>query len=380
MATQGGAAADAPTVTLGLLSDPGLPAELSADLAEQLPDLLEHETDGRARWRVETASQQLSLDEHGTLPSVEIGQRALAEHRWDLVILVTELPRRAGTQPIISDYGLASGVGLVSLPGLGAMGLRRQARKVIVHLAAEYLIDKPLGDGGTDKQGQGGPRAHRALSLGAPVQHIGSSNEGIDAHLALTGTRGRLRRLAGMVRANRPWRLVPSLSPAIAGAAAGAAFGVFYSNIWQLADAFSGWRLTLVNVLAVLAMTAWLIIDNSLWERPSDRKLREEAALYNAATTLTISIGVLCMYALLFVVTLVSALVVIPPDYLATTLKHPSGFGEFAIVAWLSASMGTVAGALGSGLASEDAVRQAAYSKREQERRQSLQAQDQGSS
>ena len=380
MATQqGGAAADAPTVTLGLLSDPGLPADLSADLAAQLPDLLEHETDGRARWRVETASQQLTLDEHGTLPSVEIGQHAMAEHRWDLVILVTELPRRAGTQPIISDYGLATGCGLVSLPGLGAMGLRRQVRKVIMHLVAEHLIDKPLGDGGTDGQGQGGPRAHRALGPGAPVQHIDSTDEGIDAHLALTGTRGRLRLLAGMVRANRPWRLVPSLSPAIAGAAAGAAFGVFYSNIWLLADAFGGWRLALVNVLAVLAMVAWLIIDNSLWERPSDRQLREEAALYNAATTLTISIGVLCMYALLFVVTLISALVVIPPDYLTTTLKHPSGFSEFAIVAWLSTSMGTIAGALGSGFASEDAVRQAAYSKREQERRQSLQAQDQGS-
>lgn len=378
MATsQGGAAVDAPTVMLGLLSDPGLPADLSADLAAQLPDLLEHETDGRARWRVETASQPLSLDEDGTLLSVEIGQRAMAEHRWDLVILVTDLPRRAGTQPIISDYGLASGVGLVSLPGLGAMGLRRQARKVIVHLVAGHLIDKPLGAGGTDGQGQGGPRAHQALGLGPPVQHIDSTDEGIDEHLALSGTRGRLRLLAGMVRANRPWRLVPSLSPAIAGAAAGAAFGVFYSNIWQLADAFSGWRLTLVNVLAVLAMIAWLIVDNSLWERPSDRQLREEAVLYNAATILTISIGVLCMYTLLFVVTLVSALVVIPPDYLTITLKHPSGVGEFAIVAWLSASMGTIAGALGSGFASEDAVRQAAYSKREQERRQSLRAQDQ---
>lgn len=135
MATQSVTAAEAPTVTLGLLSDPGLPAELSADLAAQLPDPLGHETDGRARWRVETASQQLTLDEHGTLPAVEIGQRAMAEHKWDLVILVTELPRRAGTQPIVSDYGLATGVGLVSLPGFGAMGLRRQARKVIVHLS-----------------------------------------------------------------------------------------------------------------------------------------------------------------------------------------------------------------------------------------------------
>lgn len=86
----------------------------------------------------------------------------------------------------------------------------------------------------------------------------------------------------------------------------------------------------------------------------------------------TISIGVLCMYALLFVVTLASALVVIPPDYLSSALGRPSGFGEFAVVTWLSASMGTIAGALGSGLASEDAVRHAAYSRREQERRARL--------
>jgi hypothetical protein len=362
------------TVVVGLLADPGLPTELSEDLAEQLPDLLDRETDGRTRWQIQTTTQALTLNEHGVLPSVEIGQHAITEHNWNLVILITGLPRRAGTQPIISDYGTDTGVGLVSVPALGALGLRRQARKVVMHLLIEHLGPTPLGEG--SGHGPAGQRGHRPLGLGAPVEHISSDDEGIDMHLALTGAPGRLRLLAGMVRANRPWRLVPSLSPAIAGAAAGAAFGVFYSNIWQLAAAFSVGRLLLVNILAVLAMIAWLIVDNSLWERPSNRRLREEAVLYNAATALTITIGVLCMYLLLFAVTLASALVVIPPDYLESTLAHPSGFGDYAIIAWLSASMGTIAGALGSGLASEDAVRRAAYSKREQERRANLEPED----
>lgn len=366
----------APAVVVGLLADPGLSADLSADLAKQLPDLLDRETDGRARWCIETTTQPLTLDEDGTLPSVRIGQHALTEHGWDLVILVTELPRRAGTQPIISDYGTDTGVGLVSVPALGALGLRRRARQVVIHLLIEHLAATRFGgrqDNGPDRSGH---HSRRPLGLGAPVAHISSDDEEINAHLALVGTPGRLRLLAGMVRANRPWRLVPSLSPAIAGAAAGAAFGVFYSNIWQLADAFSIGRLVLVNILAVLAMIAWLIIDNSLLDRPSHRRLREEAVLYNAATVVTIAIGVLCMYVLLFAVTLASALVVIPPDHLESTLAHPCGFGEYAIITWLSASMGTIAGALGSGLASEDAVRQAAYSNRERERRAHLESGD----
>lgn len=118
-----------PTVVVGLLADPGLPAELSKDLAGQLPDLLDQETAGRARWQVETTTQALTLDQHGTLPSVQIGQHAMAEQGWDLVVLITELPRRAGTQPIISDYGASTGVGLISLPALGGWGLRRRAAR-----------------------------------------------------------------------------------------------------------------------------------------------------------------------------------------------------------------------------------------------------------
>lgn len=360
-----------PVVTVGLLADPGLPAELSENLVSELPDRLDRETSGRARWRVETTTEALTLDERGTLPSVDIGQRAMTEQGWDLVVLITELPRRAGTTPIVSDYGTDTGVGLLSLPALGALGLRRQARKVLMHLLTEHLAAALLGDGSGH-----GPHEHRPLGLGAPVEHISSDDEGIDMHLALRGTPGRLRLLAGMVRANRPWRLVPSLSPAIAGAAAGAAFGIFYSNIWQLADAFSTWRLLLVNVLALLAMIAWLIIDNGLWERPSSERLRSEAVLYNAATALTITVGVLCMYVLLFLVTLVSAVVVIPPEYLESTLAHPTGFGDYATITWMSVSMGTIAGALGSGLASEEAVRRAAYSRREQERRAELESED----
>ncbi|MFD8391965.1 hypothetical protein ACFV2N_22885 [Streptomyces sp. NPDC059680] len=82
----------------------------------------------------------------------------------------------------------------------------------------------------------------------------------------------------------------------------------------------------------------------------------------------TLFLGVLCMYALLYALTLVSAFIVIDSSYLASRLGHSTGVGDYATLAWLSSSMGMVAGALGSSLDTEEAVRQGTYSRRERER------------
>lgn len=384
---------------LGLVADPGLATELVEEIGRELPDLLAewYEDDTVAdRWRVEVSSQLLPMDEQGLLPLLEIGRTQRRRLGWNMTVVLTELPRRAGRRPVLADCNPEAGAGLVSLPAMGGVRVRRRARDTIAYLIVEHL----WGDGEARPSGHT-PGGARKRGLTLPYQVLSDSEErsadleegtgrgthdtesrpspaaeGPNVHLALTGTRGRLRLLNGMVRSNRPWRLVPSLSPALAGAAAGAAFGVFYSNIWQLADAFSPGRLALVNAVAVLANIGWLIFDNNLWERRKKRGTRSESRLYNAVTAVTVTFGVLCMYALLYAGTLLAAFVAIPIDYLTTTLGHSSGVVNLATVAWLSASMGTIAGALGSGFAGEEAVRRAAYSERERERQERRDAEE----
>jgi hypothetical protein len=95
-------------------------------------------------------------------------------------------------------------------------------------------------------------------------------------HLALTGLRGRLRLLAGMVRGNRPWRLVPHLSTATAAAVATSAYGIINTDFWKIADALSAPRLALIHVAA---MASWLLIYNHLWYQPGGHAEREKAVL-----------------------------------------------------------------------------------------------------
>jgi hypothetical protein len=105
-------------------------------------------------------------------------------------------------------------------------------------------------------------------------------------------------------------------------------------------------------VASVTVMTVWLLIYNHLWDRPGDHHTPAEAVIYNVSTAVTLLLGVACMYGLLYV----SALIV-GPGYLESQLHHRIGYGDYAAVVWLASSIGVVAGALGSSLDGEEAVR-----------------------
>ncbi|MEJ8281674.1 hypothetical protein [Pseudonocardia spirodelae] len=363
-----------PCTVLDLVADPGVATELAHRLARELPDVLRGR--GEGRWEVRVADEPIVLDERGALPALSIGDRVRDRDGADAVVLLTDLPRRADTDPVVADAGTAHRVGLVSLPALGALDQYRRCRDTVVRLVTRHLF--PAGDragaGERSDAGRAGALTRLGQDTGGGRDGSGSAGveDDVDVRLALPGLRGRLRLLAGLVRANRPWRLVPSLSPAIAAAAAGAAFGIFYSNIWELATALGTGRQVTVMLVALTGMTAWLILDNGLWESRRARSLREEMLLSNLSTVITVACGVLAMFALLFVLALVAAVLVVPPDYLGQKLMRPAGPDDWVMIAWLSTSMGTVAGALGSGFADDDAVRRAAYSRRERERRARL--------
>lgn len=359
------------TLVVGLLADPGLATKIAWWLADHLPEVLAHRLSERVSWQVRVVSRALPLDERGTIPLTDIAREsALQGNDWDVTVCVTELPREFGTQPVAADASTAHGAALLSVPALGGMRLRCRAREMLVYLVGE-LAASTLGLAGHGRESPRGGLRRRIGELAAPLRRLSAPDEDIDVYHALLGVRGRIRLLAGMVRTNRPWRLLPSLASAGAAAAAGAAFGIFYSNVWTLAGSLEAPRLVLINVLAIAAMTAWLVLNNRLWARPAEHAVREQATIDNAATVCTVFLGVACAYLLLFLATLAGAAVVIPAQLLQTTLGHPVGIADYLDLAWLASSMGIVAGALGSGLDEERDVQQATFSARLQQQRSS---------
>ncbi|CDP87417.1 MULTISPECIES: hypothetical protein [Mycolicibacterium] len=342
-------------VTVGLVADPGLSAKIVEALSPKLPAVLAKDVRSDVRWIVQSCSQALPLDEAEDVAVWKHGDQLKSQRRWDLLICVTEATRRRGETLVVSDTNLSHDAALISLPALGPTRLRHHVGRSVVRVL-QVLCD-------------GSSPARMADGHWHPTRaEVSDDADGRNAFVELSRIRGRLRLMLGMVRVNRPWRLLPSLSSAIAAAVAAAAFGVFYSSIWRMADAMSTVRLVSTSVVAILAMMLWLILYNGLWEMPRELHQRKNTTLYNGATLLTLGAGVGFMYVLLFLVVLLGALTIIPSGFLGSTLGHPVSWRDYAELAWLASSLGTFAGALGSSFESDYAVRSATYGKREQQR------------
>ncbi|HYH58409.1 MAG TPA: hypothetical protein VD790_04210 [Thermoleophilaceae bacterium] len=161
---------------------------------------------------------------------------------------------------------------------------------------------------------------------------------------------------AQMVLANRPWRLVRDLSKVLVATLASAGFFIVNSNAWGISDQLAFPALLLIAVLAVGGLGAWLVVAHSLWEPPSQSKDRALTQRANAATALTLLLGLLFAYLVLYVVVLAAMALVVPDRFMTTSLGHATGIGDYAAAAWFAASMATVVGAIGSGLESDDEV------------------------
>jgi hypothetical protein len=74
-----------------------------------------------------------------------------------------------------------------------------------------------------------------------------------------------------------------------------------------------------------------------------------------------VAIGIASLYVTLFVLIFGGAELILRPSVFSSALGHDVATGDYVALAWFAASFATVAGGLGAGLESREAVREAAY-------------------
>ncbi|WP_245589682.1 hypothetical protein [Amycolatopsis balhimycina] len=187
-------------LVVGLVTDEGFPRQLAGRIVDGLPGHLARDLGDGTTWQVEHETRSLPLDEDGNIPMLDLAQERRAEHEWDLLVLITDLPRRAGTVPIASDYNVGHGVAMVSLPALGALRLRGRVSRLIVHLVRHLVAHRSAKAADPPRRFR-----DRLRELVAPTRHI-RGRGAADEHLALVGVRGRLRLLLPSFSGWHCWR------------------------------------------------------------------------------------------------------------------------------------------------------------------------------
>ncbi|MFE9768205.1 hypothetical protein ACFYPC_27430 [Streptomyces sp. NPDC005808] len=347
---------------LVLVADPGLPSEIAKDLAQDLPECLQRRLGAGIRWQVDAITAPLVADEQVDLSDMaEAVGTHLEDQNWDIGIFLTDLPRRAQLHPVSAEINTDRHMALISLPALGSRNLHSRVEQAVLGIVSQLT---PHG------------RTAQPHVLGRPARETSPDVAPGPAakRYVVPGLRGHARMIAGMVRANRPWRLFTSLSRALAGVFATAAVLFFNSATWDVAPALTAWQQALVTALSALALTSWIIIDHHLWEREGDQLPGRHNALYpyNLVTLITIALGVLSLYAVLLATLVALSFLVLDPAVFGKTIGRATHTGDYLYLAWFITSLSLVGGAFGTGLEESTAVRNAAYGQRHRERQQQL--------
>lgn len=346
------------TVVVGVVAAPGATADLARAAATAIADRLRSRVP-EVDWAIRLQVARLVEEPADLGQLIEATRRRMLTEGWSLVLCVTDLPLQTARRPVVAHASITHGVAVLSMPALGPVAVVRRMTE-----AGDRLLAALLGD--TDAVGdpvRAGPRrrrlatARRAQELGARVNHQGSS---IGLLTGVIG--GNLRLLLGMLRANRPWRLAVRLSRLLVGAFATAVLALVSADIWQLSAALGNLRLALLAAGSVLAVVLTMVLGARLWERsPHGPRAREQVVLFNLVTVLTVVVGVLALYMALAALTIIGAIAPVPWDLLSESTGRPAGIAHQVKLGWLASSLATVGGALGAGLESDSAVREAAY-------------------
>lgn len=331
-------------ITVDVFADPGLPTRTATRALEMTGE------DGDERYQITHHTTRIPLCPDGTLDMDAVRQWS-RDDEVDLLIVITEIPRREGRLVKIAGLHFQEGAAIISLPALGLLGLVKKLRRAMFDSLDALAAQRMSSEGA------------RRIQFG--VLHEQQSSTGPSVFISPPQWwPGRVRLVLGMVRTNEPLSVLPKLSGVLAAAAATGAFGVFYSSIWQMANALPDWRLGLITVMVVLTMVTWLITSNRLWQRSRTLHSLTEATMYNASTVATLVMAVALLYVALFVGILLTGLVIIESGFMAETIGTEVSLRNYVDIAWLSASLGTVAGALGSNFDDPKDIRSLTHGRR----------------
>ena len=289
-------------------------------------------------------------------------------------IALTDLPVFHKKCVVIADADIEDKIAQISLPAFGLTPTVKNVKYTLIHMIKELyyrntyikegaqLVKRGIGVKDNSVQSGFFNKFKKAFRF-ATIKRVefGEKRHGISVRFLIHPTWSGLPIiLSGMTIANQPWSIMPSFKKVVGLAFATGSYMLVFNTLWKLSALYGIFRLVLVMVLAIGAMTAWTIFAHSLWEkRSTNNNTNGLRYIYNTSTILTLLIAIILFYISIFILFLFAVVIFVPPDMFEEVIDKEVGIGNYLSLVWLVSSAATVAGAIGAGLENAEEVRQA---------------------
>ncbi|WP_240376721.1 hypothetical protein [Bacillus piscicola] len=373
-------------IRVGIIPAPELPESIARDLLDKFPDYFSKYIDDQVSWNVDILVDPLTGAAENVNDIIDEAIMRRKQKNWHYAICLTDLPIFTGKDIVLADANYEERVAQVSLPAFGSVPMKNRICNTIIELLSELYKGFSDIKGANQNSMQGKDMSHkekkqvhyygfkqektRKFSSIRKTKFI-RKDEKVDVrYIVIPRMNGRLRILLGMTHANRPWTVFPSFKNVIAIAFATGAYGLIFPTLWKLSAAFALPRLLGLTAVSLFSMVVWVTIAHGLWEKRTAKSKKKLRRLYNTATLSTLSIAVMFYYIVLVILFFGMVSIFVPPELFAEEagLKESATIVDYVKLAWLAASVATVAGAMGAGLENDELVRTITYGYRQRRR------------
>lgn len=351
--------------TIGIIAAPEFSTEIANQLKDQLPSILQKKIEEEISWKVEIMTDGITsvAEDYEVLLNNVLSKQENKE--WDFTLCLTDVPSFFENDISLARVHFDHDTAFLSLPALGWF-VRKRVARTAVRLIEDIYYKHVASSNKVN--------LNRLFRIRKIREHTTPREEDITRYLFSSKTNGLLTILIGMTYDNQPWKIMPSLKSTIAFAFGSGAYALIFPTLWQLSYQYTPLRLVAVTILAIVSLTLWIIQSHNLWENESLSDNKRYRILYNTTTIITLLIAVSFFYMILFLLFFITAFVLVEPAFYAEQLNlsgSPSVL-DYLQLAWMTASVGTVTGAVGVGLENEENVRNTTYGYRQRSRYDAL--------
>lgn len=360
-------------IKIGLIPSPDLSENLINKITDKLKANFEKRINPNIDWHFDVKVNIFVGAAEYVNETINKAIKVKEENEWDYVISITDLPSFSARKVVIADVSTGSGVGLISLPSFGAFPLKRRIIRALTYIG-KLLYQKNHED--IEKVAQD-IKLNFVFSNVKSVTPEEATNTDI-RFILQSRIIGWLRVLTGMVFANRPWQAIGSFKKVLTLSFATGTYISIFSTPWQLSVAYTPSRFVLLMLLSMTGMVLWINFAHNLWEKKSSKSQSQYRILYNVTTILTLVVITVINYAVLLTLFALSISLFVPEGIFdaATNEGATSQAESYLRLAWLTASLALLVGAVGATVEKEEVIRSATYSYRQRNRYYEIEKQE----